>query len=64
MKSGHKGIFQRVGKSSLPILEKKTITPQSMFKQVDFESMLSKDLDEKLISGFKHNLERKMKGKY
>ena len=58
MKSGHRGIYQRVAKNSLPILEKRIITPQSMFKQIDFEKLLQKDLNEKLEKRFMHNLDR------
>lgn len=62
MKNGHIGIFERLGSKRLPILEKRTITPQSMFKQVDFENILEKDFDEKMLSRFFHNLERLSNG--
>lgn len=58
MKSGHKGIYQRVAKSSLPILEKRVISAPSMFEQIDFKGILKKDMDEKLEKRFMHNLER------
>ena len=64
MKSGHRGIYQRVAKGPLPILEKRTITPQSMFKQIDFEKMLQKDMDEKLANRFMHNLDSYLKKKW
>jgi len=63
MKSGHTGIFQnrRNGKG---ILEKRSITPQSMFKQVDFNKILSDHIDANLMKRFMHNLEKKTAGKY
>ena len=61
MKSGHTGIFQRKGNK---IIEKRSITPQSMFKQVDFDKILSDHIDANLIKRFMHNLERKAGGKY
>jgi|GEM_PF-4666901 len=57
MKSGHKGIFTRI-KSSRKIVENRTITPTSMFKQIDFESILKKDISEKIAGRFSHNLSR------
>lgn len=57
MKSGHKGIFTRVP-SSRKIMENRSITPTSMFKQIDFESILKKDITEKLAGRFSHNLSR------
>lgn len=58
MPNGHKGIFQRYNSKRLPMLEKRTIAPASMFEQVDFESILNKDFNEKIISRFSHNLNR------
>lgn len=58
MSNGHVGIYQRYKSKRLPILEKRTITPASMFEQVDFESILNKDFNEKIISRFNHNLDR------
>jgi hypothetical protein len=57
MKSGHKGIFTRIP-SSKKIVENRSITPTSMFKQIDFESILTKDISEKLAGRFSHNLSR------
>ena len=62
MKSGHKGIYQRVAKRSLPILEKRVISAPSMFEQIDFKGILKKDMDEKLEKRFMHNLSRATKG--
>lgn len=62
MSNGHVGIYQRFNKSKLPILEKRIITPQSMFVQVDFEKILDKDLNEKVFSRFSHNLNRLTNG--
>lgn len=62
MKNGHIGIFERFENKSLPILEKRTITPQSMFKQIDFENILQKDFDDRLMNRFKHNLNRLTNG--
>lgn len=62
MKNGHRGIFQRAESKRLPILEKRTITPQSMFKQIDFENILQKDFDDRLMNRFAHNLNRLTNG--
>lgn len=62
MSNGHVGIYQRYKSKRLPILEKRTITPASMFEQVDFESILNKDFNEKIISRFTHNLDRLSNG--
>jgi len=62
MPNGHKGIFQRYNSKRLPILEKRTIAPASMFEQIDFESILNKDFNEKIISRFTHNLDRLSNG--
>lgn len=62
MSNGHIGIYQRYNNSKLPILEKRTITPQSMFIQVDFENILNKDVNEKIFDRFSHNLNRLTNG--
>jgi len=61
-RSGHKGVFQRSSKSSLPILEKRTVTPTTMFEQVGFNKMLDDAINERLLSRFEHNLERLSSG--
>lgn len=58
MNNGHRGIFERLGSKRLPILEKRIITPQSMFKQIDFENILEKDFNERMLGRFTHNLNR------
>lgn len=58
MNSGHRGIFQRKSNKPLPILEKRTISPQSMFKEVDFERILDRKLKKNLLKRFNHNLNR------
>ena len=63
MKNGHRGIFQRRSNGN-GILEKRSITPQSMFKQVDFNQILSDHINANLMKRFMHNLERKTGGKY
>lgn len=57
MKSGHKGIFTRIP-SSKKIVENRSIAPTSMFKQIDFENILRKDISEKIAGRFSHNLSR------
>lgn len=62
MPNGHRGIFQRYHNKSLPILEKRTVTPTSMFEQIDFESILNKEFNEKISARFSHNLNRLTNG--
>jgi len=63
MKNGHRGIFQR-RINSRKILEKRSVTPQSMFKQVHFNKILSDHIDANLMKRFMHNLKQKIDGKY
>lgn len=58
MANGHRGIFRRKTNRPSPIAEQRVISPVSMFEQIDFDSLVSKEFDSNMLKRFNHNLER------
>lgn len=58
--SYHIGVFERVGKSRLPIVERKVITVASMFNQEPVQRVAIHTIDEVFPRRFSHHLDRLM----
>ncbi|MGE4544186.1 MAG: phage tail protein [Pedobacter sp.] len=56
----HIGVFERVGKSRLPIVERKVITVASMFNQEPVQRVAIKTIDDVFPRRFNHHIDRLM----
>lgn len=57
MKSGHIGVFRRMGKSRLPIMEKAVISIGSMAQAAKVQPIILKKIGESWVKIFPHELE-------
>jgi hypothetical protein len=57
-KSGHIGVFRRLGKSRLPIVDMSTITIASMFAQQKVQAATMKAVQAKWAERLQHHFDR------
>lgn len=58
--SYHIGVFERIGKARLPIVERKVITVASMFNQEPVQRIAIRTIDDTFNHRFNHHLDRLM----